>query len=642
MLLAALTWWITQPRQITEFENVGQPFFAEFEESSNAASLEVLAVNQENAEVKSFRVEEQDGVWTIPSHYGYPAEAADRLAQCSSSLIGLTRESLVGRTKDDHERFGVLDPLDEELLDPEAAGKRVSLKDSSGNVLVDLIIGKQAEERDATDQDIAFGQTQSRPEYYVRRPDEMQTYKIGLDLELSTKFSDWIRPALLDLDPSDLRRVAIDNYELKEQADPLGRVTQLYKKQGDQLMFNRPDGMGDWTLDGLNEANEELDATPVGDAISTLSELKIVGVRKKTGYKDEQLLTPDLKLNRIEELEKNIPLFQQIMAQFQNELSEYGFNLAPTGNGAQDLMLVSNFGEMKAGTENGVVYTLQFGNPIEGDENEIEIGGESDKKSGETPAEPDAKEEDGAETSDPADGSEEPTDIAAKNAMDEAADEKQEAIKNRFLMIRVAFDEEMLGEKPVTPIAPVEPVKPEGYVEAKPADEQPDDPDKAPEPPADDEAPATEADEPATGDEEPKMQEPTDDRPVEFKDYDIASADYTQKKTEYELKLSQFEDEIKVFNERVEAGNKTVAELNERFGAWFYVIAADNLQSLQVKREGVVKAKEVEQQPADETLPGRPDLNLGDEPPTGDEQATVDEQPTDDEVPVEEAAADGG
>ena len=302
-----------------------------------------------------FRVEEQDGVWTIPSHYGYPAEAADRLATCSSSLIGLTRESLVGRTKDDHERFGVLDPLDEDLLDPDAAGKRVTLKDSSGNVLVDLIIGKQAEERDATDRDIAFGQTQPVQEYYVRRPDEMQTYKIELDLELSTRFSDWIRPDLLDLEPSDLRRLAIDNYELKEEADPLGRLTQLFKKQGDQLLLDREDGFGQWKLEGLADSME-LDDAKVNKAVTTLSDLKIVGVRKKTGYKDEQLLTPDLKLNRIEELEQNLPLFQRIMAQLQNELSEYGFNLAPAGQNSQDLILVSNYGELMAGTNDGVVY----------------------------------------------------------------------------------------------------------------------------------------------------------------------------------------------------------------------------------------------------------------------------------------------
>ena len=475
LLLAALTWWVTQPRQIKEFENVGQPFFADFESSSDATSLEILAVDPATADVKSFRVEEKNGVWTIPSHYGYPAEAADRLARCSSSLIGLTRESLVGRNKNDHERFGVLDPLDEDLLDPEAAGKRITLKDSSGNVLADLIIGNQAEERDATDRDIAFGQSQQTSEYYVRHPDELQTYKIGLDLEISTKFSDWIRPDLLDLQATDLRRMLVDNYELQEQADPLGRLTQLFKKQGDQLLFSREDAGGTWILDGLNEDNEEFDAAKLNTAASTLANLKIVGVREKTGYNDQQLLTPDLKLNRIPELEADPAVFRQIMTRLQNELSEYGFNLAPAGQDSQDLMLVSTFGELKAGTDKGIVYTLQFGNPIEGDETEIEIGGKSDTDSGGEESTTDENQSD--ETDDSTDD---------ETGVDEnTADEptENENIENRFLMIRVEFDETLLGEKPTAPEAPTEPVKPEGYVEATPQESTDTSDDAPPTPP---------------------------------------------------------------------------------------------------------------------------------------------------------------
>ena len=604
LLLAALTWWLTQPRQIKEFENVGQPFFADFENSSDASSLEVLAVDANTAEVKSFRVEEKNGVWTIPSHYGYPAEAADRLARCSSSLIGLTRESLVGRTRSDHERFGVLDPLDEDLLDPEAAGKRVTLKDSSGNVLADLIIGNQAEERDATDREVAF-QSQQRSEYFVRHPDETQTYKIGLDLDLSTKFSDWIRPDLLDLETSDMTRMLVDNYELQEQADPFGRLTQLFKKQGDQLLFNRNDGFGKWNLDGLDESKEELDDSKLNTAASTLANLKIVGVRKKTGYQDQQLLTPDLQLNRIPELEANPAQFRQIMAQLQAELSDYGFNLAPAGQGSQDLMLVSNFGELKAGTSKGVVYTLQFGNPIDGDEYEIEIGGSANSDQDDANVdETEAANADQEPSADNDAGNDEKQD-----AVEDAANEEDaKSIKNRYLMIRVAFDESLLGDQPVAPVAPTEPVKPEGYVAAPDESDaagDPNDSDDAPKPPSD----GTGAEE-KSDDESTSTEESTDDRPEEFKQYDVAKAAFDQKKTEFELELTKFEDDQKAFNEKVEEANKLVAELNERFGAWFYVISADNLESLQLQRVDMVKAKEVEK--IETSLPDRPNLDIGD------------------------------
>ena len=93
----------------------------------------------------------------------------------------------------------------------------------------------------------------------------------------------------------------------------------------------------------------------------------------------------------------------------------------------------------------------------------------------------------------------------------------------------------------------------------------------------------------------------------------MAKAEYDQAKTEYELELSRYEDDLKAFNEQVDEGRKLVAELNERFGAWFYVISADNLESLQLNRADVVTVKEVEE-PVEEGLPERPDLNIGDEP----------------------------
>jgi len=620
LLLAAMAWWLTQPRQIKEFESVGQPFFSDFESSSDASALEVAAVDAETAKLKSFRVEEKDGVWTIPSHYGYPAEAADRLAQCSSSLIGLTRESLVGRTESDHERFGVIDPMDEELLDPDAAGKRITLKDSSGNVLADLIIGNRAEERDATDREIAFGQAEQRPEYYVRHPDEDQTYKVGLELELSTRFSDWIRPDLLELEASDLRRILVDNYELEEQADPLGRLTQLFKKQGDQLLLNREDGFGEWNLEGLDETTEELDNSKINTAVATLADLQIVGVRKKTGYMGQQLLTPDLKLNRIPELEANPTLFRQTMATLQSELSDYGFNLAPGGQDqdAQDLILVSTFGELKAGTEQGVVYTLQFGNPIEGDQNEIEIGGTPADSSGDKEEKANEPLSDGGDKApqDEADGE-------GNGGEKEAVDGEQganEEMKNRFLMIRVEFDESLLGEKPVPPKEPVEPVKPEGYTPAADDEEQAGETDEAPQPPGG-------QDEGQTQDADDRSEEtpPADGRPEAFQQYDAAKAQYDKEKTEYELERTQFEDEQKEFDEKVKEGKQLEAELNERFGAWFYVISAENLESLQMRRVDLVKPKQDEakievpgQEETEDSLPERPNIDLGDETSDGD------------------------
>ena len=136
--------FMNRPTNSADFELVGKPFFESFDSASQAQSLEVIAMDPETARLRRFSVENQDGLWRIPSHSDYPAEAAARLATTATSVMGLERESLAGRLVKEHERLGVVDPLDESLEDSEAAGKRITLKDKDGDVVVDYIIGKEA------------------------------------------------------------------------------------------------------------------------------------------------------------------------------------------------------------------------------------------------------------------------------------------------------------------------------------------------------------------------------------------------------------------------------------------------------------------------------------------------------------------
>ena len=109
---AFATHYMTLPNNSKDFELVGKPFFEGFDSASLAKSLEVAAMDADSAKLKKFSVEEKDGIWRIPSHYNYPAEAAERLAVTATSIMGINRDSLVGRLESDHERYGVVDPLD--------------------------------------------------------------------------------------------------------------------------------------------------------------------------------------------------------------------------------------------------------------------------------------------------------------------------------------------------------------------------------------------------------------------------------------------------------------------------------------------------------------------------------------------------
>ncbi len=583
----------SKPVKIDDFELVGQPFFEGFNGAATAKSLEVSAVNPDTATVEQFKVEEDDGLWRIPSHHNYPAEAADRLAATATSVIGLTRDSLVGRIKGDHERFGVMDPLDEEARDPEFTGQRISIKDDAGDIMVDLIVGKQADEV-IQNPSGSFDQTGgSKKVYYVRRPDENQTYKVELDIDLSTRFADWIRPDLLQIEPTEVRKLSIDNYEMKEErASPLS-APQLFKMQGEKMDFSRDGDIGPWIMTGMNEQTETLDNARVNQLVTGLDELQIVGVRPKTLFDGSQVLTPNLTLNKdvIQRFKSNSKELQALINQVQFELQEYGFNLAPAAGGGQELMLVSENGEMSVGTDKGVVYSLQFGKPVSGQDQAIEIGGASADVSGIVAEEPTSETD--------TDPTPTPTDRDAEQT-------PAEPMKNRFLMIRVNFDEALIAGKPVKPTAPTAPAKPEGYVPANKDS-------KTDQPPLPEGAKANQQD--ADADQKTKAEQ--DDRDSSFKQYDQLLKVYEEQTAIYELGLTRFEDEEIAFQQKVKEGEKRVTALNERFGPWFYVISGNNLEALQVDRQQLIQSlpssPDSPLAPLNQ-LPPRPNINFG---PTG-------------------------
>ncbi|MCH2179905.1 MAG: DUF4340 domain-containing protein [Mariniblastus sp.] len=583
--IAAATYEQTKPPAIDDFQLVGKPFFETFEATGQPASLQVSAVDKESANLQQFTVTQEDGLWRIPSHHNYPAEAADRLASTATSVTGLIRESLVGRVKGDHERFGVLDPLDSDARDPESTGKRITITDLSDETIVDLIIGKPAGEIPRSTSGALSQDSLTAQYYYVRRPDENQTYKVRLNVDLSSRFSDWINPDLLQLEPAELRQIDIDNYQMREERSSPLAAPQLVKMQGEKIQLTRDGEVGPWSLLDLDNQTENLEPSKIDSFVSSLDELTIVGVRPKTMFEGQQILTPALTLNRevVGKLKTNTEALQQLINQVQYELQEYGFNLAPGPGGPQDLSLVSDSGEVAIGTDQGVVYTLQFGKSVAGDETNIQIGGGDVTQANDLPT---------AETSDTG---------ASQN------DPKTETpIKNRYLMIRVNFDETLLADKPIAPKPPSKPIKPEGYVPFE-------------NPKADDSAPVP------TGESEPESAKDVpgvtleDDRDPKFIGYDVLLKQYEEDQAVYELSLTRFEDEEKEFAKRIQEGKARTDVLNERYGPWFYVISGNNLSELQIERADLVQPKPPSQTsplaPLNE-LPDRPDINFGGTPRT--------------------------
>lgn len=320
------------PREVRldAFDDQGQEFFAGFADPNTVAELEVVEFREASAAAYPFVVKRDDkGRWTIPSHGNYPADAKDRMGKAAAMLIGLKKQTVVGDVKGRHADYGVVDPLDPST-ETAGRGKRIKMKDSAGNVLADLIVGKEVE-----------GKTDT---HYVRVPEKKRVYRVKLDGELSTKFADWIETDLLKASAWDIQKVTFDNYSVDETSGTI--------KKGDVHVVSK-DAAGKWTFAGVDATKEEPNEEKLREIGDTLGQIKIVGVRPKP----EGLTAM---------LEQATGFDAQIL---QRMLAEKGFFVVrSTGK------MVSNEGDLIFETKKGVRYTLRFGELVAGEGDEVTSG----------------------------------------------------------------------------------------------------------------------------------------------------------------------------------------------------------------------------------------------------------------------------
>jgi hypothetical protein len=339
--LGCVAWFVrpTQP-QPEQFSDVGEPFYPEFTDPRDATSLEVIEYDEASGTARPFKVQVVDGVWSIPSHYDYPADGEDRLASTAAAMIDLTKDTVQSDRAQDHEALGVIDPFDETETTLKGRGKRVTLRDKSGSVLADYIFGKAVPDRDHF--------------RYVRLPGKKRTYAVNVDVDLSTRFADWIETNLLDVQRRDVARLTINDYSVDETT---GRV-----EQRGVVELTKQDNA--WTMPGA-PADRELDTTKVNQMLSALTGLTITGVRPKPESMSSDLRTKD-------GLTIDLPT--------RLSLQSKGFFIGSDGS------LVSNEGEVTVGTNDGVRYVLRFGEVLYGEGLGVSAGIDED-------AEPSAEDE---------------------------------------------------------------------------------------------------------------------------------------------------------------------------------------------------------------------------------------------------------
>jgi len=555
----------TKVKQVGIDSLIGGEFYPKFASPEEATSIDVIGYDPVTATVTPFSVKLENGLWRIPTRHSYPADAKDRLSKVAASVIGIKREALAGRTEGEQADFQVLDPQAEKAENLKGIGNRVTLK-SGNTVLADYIIGKAVPNRAGY--------------YYVRKPDEKQTFIAKVELNLSTKFTDWIESDVLNLDGTKLTEIDI----MKHSLEIKGQRAKLVGQERNVLTRKTPSDP--WQLEGLDTEKEEVNQDEVRKLVTSLDDLKIVGVRPKPvalrkGLSDNEGITLD--------------------SSTEDDLASRGFFFQPTQRGG--MQMISMEGDLVAGTDQAVEYEMHFGNVFEGTDEEIEFDFAKPK----------------AESAEPA---------ADKPAEETTDDDKPSGKKkSRYIFVTARVNPKLLGPELVEPTKP-EPFAEKPAEEEKPAEKAPEEKsteEKTPEAPksetedkpagekttkedgteedGSEEEEVTEETPAAANEEKPAEVEPTEEKPAEEKPAEEAKETppqppqvdprkaYEDAVTAYELDLEKYNSEVKSREAKVKEAEEKVKTLNARFADWYYVISAESFETLRQGRQTLVKPK---------------------------------------------------
>jgi len=369
-------------RESAVFSAQGGEFYPAFKDPLKVASLEVIEPDDLSGGFKPFRVQVVDGQWSIPSHNNYPADGKDRLAKTAASVMDLKKDILASDNPKDQEEFGVGDPQDSAWQGKKGRGNRVKLYDAAGAILADFIFGKE---------------TKQGPEYrYVRVPDQKQTWAVKVKPDISVKFEDWVETDLLKIGSASLRKLLIDKYSFDSVEQKINGK-QVYTA-------SRDDSAAPWKVADLKET-EEVNTETLTSINSALTGLKLTGVRRK----------PEL-VAQASDLRNLGKLPREALIAVARALSGKGFFVFSADKNSYGM--ISSEGEMQVSCDDGVVYTLRFGDVLVGSGDEVSAGS----------------------------AEEEP-----KDKKDEKKkDDKKGGTENRYLMVSAAYDESLVA-------APVEP-----------------------------------------------------------------------------------------------------------------------------------------------------------------------------------------
>jgi len=553
------------------------PLFEKFADPLTAASLKIMKYDSDAEQYEEFEVaKDRNGVWTIPSHENYPADANKQMSEAANLFVGLKALNIASEKREEHKMFGVLEPdKKKEAEGGDGVGELVQFRDDKGDILADLIIGKV----DATD-------TKKR---FVRIPAEDVIYVVELNTNpLSTDFKQWIESDLLKLSSNDIEGIGIRNYSLVKTGQGTLGLSQNYDAD---LSFNVRDGKWQPTnlvvYDGRVakpreiEPTEEVNATKLNDMKGALDNLRIVNVAKKPAGVAADLRGEKLQESTLQALQRR------------------GFFASQT-SGTDSYELYAMNGDLQVTLKDGVQYLLRFGNGAGASFEPVET---EETKEGEAPKEVSINRFLLVTTRldeskfPPPDLERVPETVEELKALEAA----KKAALQPAVPVEPMPTEPPAAEPTATEPANADPAKPAGDMpaEEKPAEEKP------------------AGDEPTKDPVARSQNAKGSARLVSFQDpapsAELSDEEWKERlEAERERITKENQRKIDQRNDRMAVAKKRVAELNARFADWYYIVSDSEFKRLKIELADLITKKGVGlPAPPSSGLPGSlPGLNI--------------------------------
>jgi hypothetical protein len=329
---------------------LGELMFPKFKNSLNVYKVEIVEFDEKQGDADGITVERKDAGWSITTYNGYPADAQDQLEKAVDLLSGLEKLSIETEEEGDHENYGVGDPTKAKIGD-EGVGRLIRLSGSDGGVLASLIIGKEFELEDSS-QNSSPGDL-----FYVRIPGQPAVFTTRLQNPSAIKsgFTDWVERDLLSVKgghqfaSSDVSSIALDQHKIDQDRLSPGPI----------FSFRRGENNNGWLESSGSDLkpgrHELINTNSVDELRDAFGDLEITGVEPK----------PDiLAANLLSGVEFLADTAEQKLVDIAESLDKKGFAAVRSGlqkDGAPVLGVRSNQGEVRVGMSEGIEYLMRFG-----------------------------------------------------------------------------------------------------------------------------------------------------------------------------------------------------------------------------------------------------------------------------------------